>query len=268
MPVQVPSKVLESLLTTLFDSNQLNSWTIFNEKSGAVTVRLRFNGGHDGQPSMDLGHTGKASYKKKNEKQSQRDYSRAKKYKENKETRPVTRSMLAKGNADFSIEQPRSENSDSFALPNHSLISTCEPMSPELEHEDHDLHVKDSLVSDTNSVVVSTPRCSAPVDETVNIDQLCIISDTGHHLEQSVQNDSQDLSISSQEGNNIDFIGNPVPNRNSCVNFNDVLCDTESGNNPEPMSLDDEPKFPIEQVIQVLSCMLGESRLSPANDET
>ena len=49
MPVQVQSEMLEILLSSLFESSTLKAWHIFDEKSGDVTVKLRFHGGpHEG----------------------------------------------------------------------------------------------------------------------------------------------------------------------------------------------------------------------------
>ncbi len=58
--------------------NSLKTWSIYEEKDGSITVKIRFNGDPGIIPS---GVRGQVSYKKKSAKQSQYDKDRAVAYK-------------------------------------------------------------------------------------------------------------------------------------------------------------------------------------------
>ena len=54
MPVSGQSKMLDILLDTLFRNDTLKSWSIFDEKSGCITVKLRFSGQNGGQKGLNI----------------------------------------------------------------------------------------------------------------------------------------------------------------------------------------------------------------------
>ena len=64
--------VLENIISAILESYSVRNWNLFNEKSGDITLRIRFQSEGEGQcPIQDM------SYRKKSTKQVERDRSRA-----------------------------------------------------------------------------------------------------------------------------------------------------------------------------------------------
>ncbi len=51
MPAHGFPIILEKMLHTLLEQDMLKAWTIFQEQSGNIVVKLRFYGTHGGQGS-------------------------------------------------------------------------------------------------------------------------------------------------------------------------------------------------------------------------
>ena len=102
MPVSGYPFSLEIMLEQLNTKGTLSSWTIYEDKSGSVCVRLRYvcNGGK--QSTMDK--VPKISYKKKTQKQTDRDYQRSQTHNLNG---VKTRS---KARTESDVEVPRSDS--------------------------------------------------------------------------------------------------------------------------------------------------------------
>ena len=64
--------VLENVLGAIMTSHDLGTWSIFNEKSGEITVRLKFKNQGEGRSAIP-----DASYRRKSQNQVVRDKARA-----------------------------------------------------------------------------------------------------------------------------------------------------------------------------------------------
>ena len=71
-PVMRINKVLEMTLASLSDENMLLSWSVFQEKSGQISVKIRFEAANDAVNHRDNSH-----YHRKKPSQIQRDHERA-----------------------------------------------------------------------------------------------------------------------------------------------------------------------------------------------
>ncbi len=77
------------MLHTVLEQDMLKTWTISQEQSGNIVVKLRFYGTHGGQGSLNLAtgdHGGELSFKRKSAKQNLRDRERARSYHQQKNT--------------------------------------------------------------------------------------------------------------------------------------------------------------------------------------
>ena len=101
MPVLGMPYSLQMLLEQLQEKGTMSSWQIYEEKSGNVCVKLRFECSGD-QPSMDNIKT--VSYKKKSQKQMDRDLKRAQNFEKGGVT---TRSQNCKSQSLPAVELPR-----------------------------------------------------------------------------------------------------------------------------------------------------------------
>ena len=107
---------LNMLMNSLFANNNLRNWSIFEEKNGAIVVRLRFDSS-DTNSENDTAGKSHVSYKKKSESQLRRDRNRA-----------------ARHNNAFVRDETRSESvqdSTSPELPRHAeqiIISDTTPL--------------------------------------------------------------------------------------------------------------------------------------------
>ncbi len=80
MPAQGFSIILEKMLHTRLEQDMLKTWTMFQEQSGNIVVKLRFYGTHGGQGSLNIAtgdQGGELSFKRKSAKQTRRDRERA-----------------------------------------------------------------------------------------------------------------------------------------------------------------------------------------------
>ena len=101
------SNILDNLLNILFDKDTLQSWNIYQERSGSVTVKLRFKGESGSQTGLNIGQAGQVSFKRKTTQQTLRDKIRAEKHQNDKQG-VTTRSKSKKQSVESEeIEQPR-----------------------------------------------------------------------------------------------------------------------------------------------------------------
>jgi hypothetical protein len=161
IPVSVPNKVLATLLDTLFTTEELSSWQIFDEKSGNVTVKLRFNIKHGGQTGIDTRGQGMASFKRQTDKQILRDINRVKDYKKPSNIGDTIRS---KSIYNTHTEQPRFNTSNfsshiSEPMPIDSITST-----PETDHYSlSDLHLTGpATLEPTHDPELDSPGHASP----------------------------------------------------------------------------------------------------------
>ena len=93
-----PEMLIRSL--TLFSTNALSNWSIFEDKNGIINVRLRFT-------KCDETNTVEpASFCRKSDTQMKRDRDRAGRYR-NAHAGRITRSQASEQNVDDSLELPR-----------------------------------------------------------------------------------------------------------------------------------------------------------------
>ena len=108
--------ILDNLLNTLFDKDTLQSWNIYQEQSGHVTVKLRFKGEGGSQTGLNIGQAGQVSFKRKSTQQTLRDKTRAEKHQNDKQG-VVTRSKSKKQSVESQdIEQPRTGDNNNLSF--------------------------------------------------------------------------------------------------------------------------------------------------------
>ena len=119
---------LRMLLDTLLEKETLNSWNIYEEKSGAVVVRVRFSPRHSvsNVSSTDANNGLNIGYKRKSPAQLARDRERARTFNE----RRMTRSQ-ARGNDDAGVPDVEKERCDTESLfSDTSLSGSVSPVMP------------------------------------------------------------------------------------------------------------------------------------------
>ena len=203
IPIMELPKVLENALQNLMDTNTLQTWSIFQDRKGAINVKLRFIGHHDQVEA--------AVFKRKTPKRVERDNHRAKQWKhrslnqqsvETKDqpakkaksmsTHPQssdthgndysgvkTRSMVSRAAVHSTpeivrsdvIESPLNAMADSFIMPQHSPMDTT--MSSDkgvtLMAESDLLYVKCSSPSHGPSVLALDTSFESVQDEVPSI---------------------------------------------------------------------------------------------------
>ena len=126
---------LNTLLDSLFTSNQLKNWTIFEEKSGSILVKLRFTN-TDMDSNTATVTESPIAFKRKSCKQVSRDRERAARHKDAR-VGATTRGMASA--YPTSPELPRSAETDSISktvpldisadsVLNRSTLSVCSAM--------------------------------------------------------------------------------------------------------------------------------------------
>ena len=116
------------LLGTLLDKETLNSWNIYEEKSGAVVVRIRFSPRHTAS-HVGLTNVQNIGYKRKSPAQMARDQECARSYNERRITRSQAREN---GHTDAeNIEKVRSDNESQFS--DTGLPGLISPVLPALQ---------------------------------------------------------------------------------------------------------------------------------------
>ena len=106
-------KTLKMLLSSIFESNDLTNWTIFEEKSGSIVVKIRFTNSDKNEHSSDTATPSPISYKKKSDNQMRRDQDRMARHQEREAV--MTRSRTSVN--ETSVELPRFSESDSVSEP-------------------------------------------------------------------------------------------------------------------------------------------------------
>ena len=133
-------KTLRMLLDSLFTNNDVKNWTIFEEKSGNVIMKIRFtNRTEHEQASDNIAHRPiPVSYKKKSEKQMSRDRDRMAQH---QRPEPVMTRSRASDSME-TVELPRNEEnyrSDTGSLefsPVLDIAASCSvPLSSPLNHD-------------------------------------------------------------------------------------------------------------------------------------
>ena len=122
MPVAGLPKVLENTMTSILDTHDIRSWSIFAESNGEISLRIKFNMA-DIQSGDIQGTYHTVAYKKKGQKQIVRDKNRLAK----------RRSVWNSNNSDSSMEivraetNPQSEDNLTCCTPPviHEEASTC-----------------------------------------------------------------------------------------------------------------------------------------------
>ena len=77
IPVMETPHILKSLLDTLFSNDELKMWQIYEEHSGNICVKLRFNGRELGLNVNVLQSTRQGTFKRRSAAQTKRDRERA-----------------------------------------------------------------------------------------------------------------------------------------------------------------------------------------------
>ena len=166
-------RTLHTLVSSLFTENQLKNWTIFEEKSGSILVKLRFTNGN----VDNSGATAQSpvAYKRKSTKQVTRDRTRAARHKDAL-TGVSTRSMASAEPA--SPELPRSVETYSISetgplefspVLDTSTVSMCSAVhdgSVSCDMPDIDLTNENSLDpnTDCNTVTDSDSETHSEAD--------------------------------------------------------------------------------------------------------
>ena len=119
---------LDMLLSSLFASNILSNWSIYDDKNGCVNVRLRFT-------KCDDIKTEHVSFRRKSQNQLNRDRERAIHHKTDKNTQStrILRSHMSDVNEDEPLELPRSSEENCASDMAHVYSPVSVQMDPEAE---------------------------------------------------------------------------------------------------------------------------------------
>ena len=107
---------LDALVNTLFATNELSSWQIFEDKRNFVHLRLRFTKQDINVSSDDQN----ASFRRKSAKQVKRDRERVSRHKDSRTSSPIRERPPTRASMNAPIEEPR--NAESTAL-SESVLS-------------------------------------------------------------------------------------------------------------------------------------------------
>ena len=184
-------KNTQELINTLIRTNGLNGWNIFSEKSGGVTVKLRFGTGSHAAPTSQACPE-PVCYVKKAGGRSRRDYNRSVDFKSDMKTRSMT-----KGTKGKEAEEARDSESDHFTInisPEPVAVEKLDmPESPSTAHYSPAIQPSPDLaVSQPN-----TPLPESPAQQ--------LFSEAEHvntptdHLSESQLNTIRDLVKSCQQ---------------------------------------------------------------------
>ena len=126
--------VLENIISAVLESYEVGNWNIFNEKSGDITIRIRFKNQGEGQNSVQPVQN--MSYRKKSTAQVNRDRSRAAKRQRqsssgisNGQSPPETARNFSENECLHEEYQP---GEDSIAFTDQDLDQNCD--SPVVRH--------------------------------------------------------------------------------------------------------------------------------------
>ena len=89
-------KPLENILNIITASNNLQSWSIFQEKDGSINVKLKFNSHEE-----PVNHIKNSSYKKKTNRQVERDFNRSRQWRASRTQQ--TRETIAEPTAEVTV---------------------------------------------------------------------------------------------------------------------------------------------------------------------
>ena len=104
---------LDGLVTTLFATNALSSWQIFEDKRNIVHLRLRFTK-QDTNVSSDDQNT---SFRRKSDNQVKRDRERARRHKDSRTSSPIRDRPPTRASKNTFIEKPRDSESTALSEP-------------------------------------------------------------------------------------------------------------------------------------------------------
>lgn len=233
MPVQGLPRVLEATLEILLESEELSSWSVFQDKNGITNVRIRFSGGYDGQgvPNLDtskrnLDPSGYkySSFKRKSPKQQTRDLNRARKWAAQNST--GSQSFIAAGSNLTVLPDCKQKSETDYpngdvklSTNSHSLDVTCISMldtsPPELTDTCILVSSTPSMPLTTDSISVSDncdnisdQNCETNGDHTQNVEFNCSSTKSRSYMIDSFDSDD-DMDILCTK---------------SCVNCNNLLC--------------------------------------------
>ncbi len=117
-------KGLGMMLDTLLENDTLLSWHIYNEQSGHITVKLRFNGEHSSQAPMVRQNI---AFKRLNNKQLQRNKDRSEAHKSRITNGMITRSKSRQEVEEDGCEMQRAEDNSNIDIDNVSYDLPHEP---------------------------------------------------------------------------------------------------------------------------------------------
>ena len=129
--------MLEKLLETISGVHEVKTWNIYQEKNGTTVVKISFN-------SYDIINIEKASYKKKSQKQVQRDHTRATNH-----VRNIKTSSMSHRSDNMDIENVR----ECESISNLHVISPTSSLQVE---KTPDLYVHSPLLPDYSHTPVTT----------------------------------------------------------------------------------------------------------------
>ena len=153
-------KVLDNTIVSILDSHSVLNWSIFGETDGNVSIKIRFQANGEGQGTPDVQHI---SYRRKTEKQVNRDRQRVKKRKLSENSIEITR-----GESSL-IQDNVLDNSPCNLEPDH-----LPPVHEEIQHNldlENLENCTDSTLSDTSSIIsLNSTACAATANFEVSKD--------------------------------------------------------------------------------------------------
>ena len=148
---------LSMLLSSLFSTNSLSNWSIFEDKNGLVNVRLRFT------KSEGNVATEPASFRRKSDKQLTRDQDRAARH-QNQRARIVTRSRTVDHVEEDTPEISRCPEDYVFSEPAPMISPVNVQLNPEA-----DMYVPDIYNSPCPATRDMPGACNSPCPESCDI---------------------------------------------------------------------------------------------------
>ena len=145
-------KVLDNAIVSILDSHHLLNWSIFGETDGNVSIKIRFKANGEGQGTPDTQHI---AYRRKTEKQVNRDRQRVKKRKLSENSIETNR----RGESSL-IQDNVLDNSPCNLEPDY-----LPPVNEEIQHNldlENLENSTDSTLSDSSSIVsLNSTACAA-----------------------------------------------------------------------------------------------------------
>ena len=206
-------------MNSLFANNDLRNWSIFEEKNGAIVVRLRFNNSDTNSVNVRASHV---SFKRKSENQLQRDRKRAVRHKDS-HVANVTSSRSVEDCASPELTRHADQTISDTTPLEFSPVELVSPNNSPVKH-DGEQQIQDPH-SKLNSSFVSLSSLPEPNLETnswmhdeasCEIDIHSDYADSNSDAASSIPSIPHQISTAEECEDNEDFLSTYVCNDEAC----------------------------------------------------